>query len=141
MLKGNTISYKTMTSLKLLVGIWLLCMVVLINAYSSVLTSLLAVPKLEPIVKTLQEVAENAMLGLRVTLEPDSGITRDLLVSMLYLKVGILNYLSKNYFNRRLQKDIRKFSVINSDKIRHCFVLQTLTQSKTLSTINVSIPA
>lgn len=86
LLKGNTISYKAMTSLKLLVGIWLLCMVVLINAYSGVLTSLLAVPKLEPIVKTLQEVAENDMLGLRITLEKDSGITRDLFVSLLFFK-------------------------------------------------------
>jgi len=42
-------------------------MVVLINGYSGVLTSLLTVPKLKPIAKTLKDVAESK--ELRVSCE------------------------------------------------------------------------
>ncbi len=54
-------------------------MVVLINAYSGVLTSLLTVPKLEPIANTLKEVAESGKL--RLTLEKGSGVAKNVLVS------------------------------------------------------------
>ncbi len=62
-----------------MVGLWLLCMVVLVNAYSGVLTSLLTVPKLEPIASTLKEVADSDTL--RVTLERASMFAISFLVS------------------------------------------------------------
>ena len=78
-------SYEAKTSFKIIVGIWLLCMVVLVNAYAGVLTSLLTVPKLEPIVNTLQELVENQYLGLGgVTVERASSIVKDLMVNKNY---------------------------------------------------------
>lgn len=70
-------SYKARSSFKM-VGIWLLCIVVLINAYSGVLTSLLTVPKLKPIVITLKEVAESDTL--RMTTERGSVLAKTVLV-------------------------------------------------------------
>ena len=53
-------------------------MVVLINAYSGVLTSLLTVPKLQPIAKTLEEVAEKNVL--RLTIEKNTYFSEMFLV-------------------------------------------------------------
>jgi len=53
-------------------------MVVLINAYSGVLTSLLTVPKLKPIANTMNEVVESNVL--RVTLEKNGGYSPRFLV-------------------------------------------------------------
>ena len=84
MKKGNYVPYEAKTSFKILVGIWLLCMVVLVNAYSGVLTSLLTVSKLGPIVNTLQELVENKYLGLgEVSIERISVVTQDLLVNLI----------------------------------------------------------
>ena len=78
-------------------------MVVLINAYSGVLTSLLTAPRLKPIAKTLKDVAESQ--ELRVTCEKDSYISRFILVflmatttvinSVLRLKLWAKNRLTK----------------------------------------------
>ncbi len=59
-------------------------MVVLVNAYSGVLTSLLTVPKLEPIVNTLQELVEREDLGFGgVTIEKDSSrVIKEVLVNI-----------------------------------------------------------
>ena len=65
-IEGNSVSYVARTSFKIMVGIWLLCMIVLVNAYSGGLTSLLTVPKLEPIANTLKDVAESNTLRLTV---------------------------------------------------------------------------
>ena len=76
---GYYISYEARTSFKILVGVWLLCMVVLINAYSGVLTSLLTVPKLEPIANTMNGLLESNVL--RVTIEKNGGYSRRFLVT------------------------------------------------------------
>ncbi|KAI9556993.1 hypothetical protein GHT06_016787 [Daphnia sinensis] len=55
--QGNSISPKEKFSLRLVAGLWCLTMMVMVNAYSSILTSYLAVHKLTPIVNTLQELA------------------------------------------------------------------------------------
>jgi len=68
---GTYISYEVRTSFKIFVGVWLLCMVVLINAYSGVLASLLTVPKLDPIANTMNELLESKVL--RVTIEKNGG--------------------------------------------------------------------
>ena len=46
------------TSLRLIIGAWCLATLVLLNAYGSVITSFLTVTKLEPIVNTLEELAD-----------------------------------------------------------------------------------
>jgi len=56
-------------------------MVVLINAYSGVLTSLLTAPRLKPIVQTLKQVAESQ--ELRVTCEKDAYMSRIFLVLLM----------------------------------------------------------
>ncbi len=69
--KGSSGTHsRTRTSLKILTGVWLLSIVVLINGYAGVLTSLLTVPKLRPIAQTLKDVAEST--ELRVTCEKNS---------------------------------------------------------------------
>ena len=45
-------------SLRILLGCWLLMMVVIMNAYTSTLTSNMTVPKWKPIPKSLKELAE-----------------------------------------------------------------------------------
>jgi len=54
-------------------------MLVLILAYSGVLTSLLSVPKLEPTVNTLEDLVKGGQL--RITLEKNVHMSRELLVS------------------------------------------------------------
>ncbi len=53
-------------------------MVVLINGYSGVLTSLLTIPKLNPIVNTMKEVTESK--ELRVTVEKNLPFSKIFLV-------------------------------------------------------------
>ena len=53
-------------------------MVVLINAYSGVLTSLLTIPKLNPIANTMKEVTESK--ELRVTVEKNLPMSKKFLV-------------------------------------------------------------
>jgi len=82
--KGSSGTHaKTRSSFKILTGIWLLSMVVLINAYSGVLTSLLTTPKLKPIATTLRDVAESK--ELRVSVEKQSYFSLLLLVHLLIL--------------------------------------------------------
>jgi len=59
-------------------GIWLLSVVVIINAYSGVLTSLLTVTKLKPIAETMKDVADSK--ELRVTCEKSSALAAIFLV-------------------------------------------------------------
>jgi len=90
-----------------LTGIWLLSMVVLINAYSGVLTSLLTAPRLKPIALTLHDVAESQELRvtvaltlhdvaesqeLRVTVEKDSYFSRIFLVLLVAVVLLLLTY-------------------------------------------------
>lgn len=52
--------------------------VVLTNAYTSTLTSYLTVPKLEPIVNTLEELAANGRI--KITLDFESDLSKVFLV-------------------------------------------------------------
>jgi len=56
-------------------------MVVLINAYSGVLTSLLTAPRLKPIAQTLKDVAESKVL--RVSCEKNSFFSQTFLVLLI----------------------------------------------------------
>ncbi len=55
-------------------------MVVLVFAYTGVLTSLLSVPKLEPIVNTVDDLAEGGKL--RITIEKNTQTSREFLVGL-----------------------------------------------------------
>ena len=79
--QGNTVPYQSRQSFKILVGIWLLSMVVLIYAYSGVMTSLLTVPKLKPIVQTLEETIQQNRL---VTMERDRTLSRTFMVFIFF---------------------------------------------------------
>lgn len=57
-------------------------MVVLINGYLGVFTSMLTSPKLEPILFTMKEVAESGKS--RVTIEKNSAFSTQLLVYYYY---------------------------------------------------------
>jgi len=78
--EGYLVSYTSRQSLKILVGVWLISMVVLINAYAGVMTALLTVPKLMPIVNSLEEAATQNRL---VTLEFNTPMYRIISVSYL----------------------------------------------------------
>ncbi len=71
-------------------------MVVLINAYSGVLTSLLTAPRLKPIAKTLQEVAESQ--ELQVTVEKNNIFSRSFLVFFMavptFINVVVEDFVS-----------------------------------------------
>jgi len=74
-------------------------MVVLINAYSSVLTSLLTAPRLKPIAITLKDVAESQ--ELRVTVEKNHFFSRLFLVLLMAVHTIINVELDKFIgFNR-----------------------------------------
>jgi len=64
-----------------MVGLWLLMMVVIINAYTGVLTSLMAVPKLKSIPQSLEELAE--MKEYKVTIQKNQILADAFLVNNL----------------------------------------------------------
>ena len=66
-------------------------MVVLVNAYTGVLTSLLAVPKWEPIVQTLDDVA--ASPHLRLTVEKATVPAQEYLVMASFPLKNLLSLL------------------------------------------------
>lgn len=75
---GNWCPYTTRLPLRILLISWLLSMVVIINAYLGVLTSLLTIPKLESTVDTIDQLATNGKL--RVTAEKGGLVANSLLV-------------------------------------------------------------
>lgn len=48
--------YKLTKAFQIMIGLWLLSMIVLVYAYTGVMTSLLTIPKWEPIVKDFEDV-------------------------------------------------------------------------------------
>ena len=58
---------------RLMVALWLLSMVVLINAYIGTFTARLAVVKLEPTIDTLEDLAASKTLKITVELNSEIG--------------------------------------------------------------------
>ncbi len=56
---------------RLMLALWLLSMVVLINAYIGTYTANMAVPKLEPTVDTLEELAASKIFKMTIELNHD----------------------------------------------------------------------
>ena len=75
-------------------------MVVLINAYSGVLTSLLTATKLKPIAKTMKDIAESK--DLRLTTEKNFFLQERFLVSFIYIFCS--KYLNRNTFIEQLKE-------------------------------------
>ncbi len=75
---GQFIGFKLRLSLHIVLGIWFLMMVVLINAYTGVLTSYMTVPKLKPIPQSLEQLA--TMKEYKVTVIKDSVLANSFLV-------------------------------------------------------------
>lgn len=89
---GNSVPYTSRIPLRILLICWLLSMVVVINAYFGVLTSLSTIPKLEPTVDTLDQLATNRKL--RVTAEKGGLLANSLLVC-IYLYFAMDNELKE----------------------------------------------
>ena len=77
-LLGNHIPSTTKAPLRIAIASWLLCMVVVVNAYAGLLTAMMTVPKLEPIVNTLDELATSHRF--KITKEVHSVLTTQFLV-------------------------------------------------------------
>jgi len=73
-------------------AIWLLSLVVLQNGYTGVLTSLMSVPKLDPIFNTLEEVIADGRY--RITDQKNSVMTNQFLVSyyLIPFRFLIINF-------------------------------------------------
>ena len=105
---------------RLMLALWLLSMVVLINAYIGTYTANMAVPKLEPTVDTLEELA--ASQKFKMTVELNSDLSYKVLVSILSLSVRKENYdFLKKITYRVLHLDRLKFWEILSESIRNCY--------------------
>ena len=58
---------------RLMVALWLLSMVVLINVYTGIYTANMAVPKLEPTVDTLEDLAASTKFRMTIEMNTDMG--------------------------------------------------------------------
>lgn len=77
---------------------WLLVMVVIIYAYTGVLTSLLADPRFEPTMESVEELVTRG--NFRLTIEKKTILTQDFLVScsvFIYLLIYEIKLFRKSY--------------------------------------------
>ena len=69
----------------MMVALWLLSMVVLVNAYIGTYTANLAVPKLESTVDTLEDLA--ASIKFKLIVELNSDLSLKVLVKIIFLYI------------------------------------------------------
>lgn len=62
----------------MMVALWLIPTMILLMAYSGVLTSLLTINKLEPPIDTLEQLKDSS--NLRLTIEEDMFMTKQFMV-------------------------------------------------------------
>lgn len=78
---GNSITQKSSAVFRIMVGLWCLMMVVVVNAYTGTLTSLLTATQLEPIINSWKELAANGIKQNRqVTIDMNSAMAKEFLV-------------------------------------------------------------
>ena len=75
---------------RLMLALWLLSMVVLINAYIGIFTARLAVHKFEPTVNTLEDLAASKTLRMTIELNSDIGLKSLVKFQIFYPKIGKL---------------------------------------------------
>ena len=85
---GQSISYRARLSLRIMLGLWLLMMIVLVNSYTGVLTSYMAIPKLNPIPQSLEEFA--ASKEYKVSMQKNQLLADAFLVFMQYSLLCII---------------------------------------------------
>lgn len=97
-------------SLRIMLGLWLLMMVVLINAYTGTLTSHITAPKLKPIPQSLEELA-NRKSEYQITIMENYLLADYFLVqsfffnlNMLYVKLIYLRIIWSHIFRMQLQE-------------------------------------
>lgn len=91
---GNYVPYNSLQSYFVLVGIWCLMMTVLVNSYTGSVTSHLIQPQLNPLVDTLEELAERRM---KVTVLRGSPMAESFLVPTKSITLKY-NYTVKRFF-------------------------------------------
>lgn len=79
---GNYIRYSSRTGIRLVLSAWLLSMVVIVYAYTGVLTAYLTVQKLEPTVDTFEQLA-SSNCRFRITVEKDTLFSNQIMVTLL----------------------------------------------------------
>lgn len=90
---GNSSPSSKKFSLRVMVGLWLLMMVVVINAYTGTLTSFLTVPKLETTIDTFEQlIARNKKL---IT---EKGAYLDGLFLVAYISLSSILWYNKTKF-------------------------------------------
>lgn len=79
----------------LMIALWLLSMVVLINVYTGIYTANMAVPKLEPTVDTLEQLAASDKFRMTVDKNTDMGFKA--LVS-LFIVIRVTEKIIEYFF-------------------------------------------
>lgn len=97
---GNQTPYNATMTVKVATGAFLISMIVLVNGYVSVLASILTVPKLEPIINNLDELAASSVF--RLTLEKGSLVADMIMASLLLFFFPSFNALSSFTFVHRM---------------------------------------
>lgn len=85
-----------------MLALWLLSMVVLINAYIGIFTARLAVVKLEPTVDTLEDLAASKTHKMTIELSSEIGL-KSMVIFMIFLFQNIQMYQVINDFFFRMQ--------------------------------------
>lgn len=83
-LTGNYIRYTAGVAVRIAIVVWLLAMVVLVYAYTGVLTAMLTVPVLDPTVKSLREVATSGRY--RLIIEKSLLLANQIWVKHYYIR-------------------------------------------------------
>jgi len=71
-----------------MVALWLLSMVVLINAYIGTFTARLAVVKLEPTIDTLEDLSASKTLTMTIELNSEIGFKSMVQFQMFFFQYG-----------------------------------------------------
>lgn len=79
--QGNYIACNAWNCTFLLSGLWLLAMVVFVNAYTGTLISYLTVPKLNPVINSLEQLV--AETDWKLSIEKNSEFSKQILASQL----------------------------------------------------------
>ena len=90
---GIYIDQSNLLPVRIVMGVWLLAMVVLVNAYAGLLTACMTVPKLKPTVETFKDLVDNHQM--KVTIELNSDLSYQFLVIhlSLYNDYGLYFYV------------------------------------------------
>ena len=135
---GNKIEYSNRSSFFILVGFWCLMMVVVVYAYTGNLVSALVVPKLEPIVNSLEELVSR---GLEITVQTTTPLAFSFLVSFgcMFCRRNI-NTNPSIYFNRMPHQAQTRNLGTDCEKIRAFLLQQPEREWLMFYSVNQNVP-